>query len=102
MRFEAPAREDEILARRENVIQVKTAQDTKYCINVWGQWSNNRDKTKHSKIPPLSTITPAHSILAFTLWLGMYVGSERYSISALESLSTSMDTIHLTSSYHIR
>ena len=69
MRFEAPTREDEILARRENVIQAKTAQDTKYCINERGQWSNKRDKAQHRKTPPLSTITPAQ----FQFWLIHFV-----------------------------
>ena len=68
-RFAAPVSEDEILERRESSIPAKTAQDTRYCMNVSQQWSTNRNQSQSSQIPPLSTITPVE----FQYWLIRFV-----------------------------
>ena len=54
---------------RADSIPHNTAQDTKYCTNVWYEWSNYRREVHRSQIPPLTEITPPQ----LQYWLTRFV-----------------------------
>ena len=61
--FARPVADEEITRMRA------AAQDTKYCTNVWFEWSNYCREVHSSQIPPLTEITPPQ----LQYWLTRFV-----------------------------
>ena len=64
----APLKSDEELQRaRERAVPKKTKQDTKFCINIWDEWSKHRTGTR---ILPLTEVTNAEMQYRLSQFIG--------------------------------
>ena len=68
-RFATPVSDNEILRRRDSAIPQKTAQDTRFCTNVWQEWSDYHQKCHSSNIPQLNCISASD----LQYWLTRFV-----------------------------
>ena len=60
LRFAQPLTDEQIMGARQAGIPQSTKKDTKYCVNIWEEWSKQRQQTTNTTIPPLATMESSH------------------------------------------
>ena len=68
-RFTVPKTNQQVQEERQNGIPKNTQQDTKFCLNLWEQWSLNRQSTTGEQIGSILSLTPQQ----LNYWLTRFI-----------------------------
>ena len=56
-RFAPPKSDADLQRAREKAVLKSTKQDTKFCVNIWKEWTKHREQITHTHIEPLIEMT---------------------------------------------
>ena len=68
--FAPPRSDDELQCARKRAVPKKTKRDTKFCINIWEEWSKHREELTGTHILPLAEMTDAEMQYRLSQFIG--------------------------------
>lgn len=68
-RFAKPRTEEEVQKARNDAVCEKTKQDTKWCVNIWEQWREQRSAATSEAIPSIS----GENVASLPRWLSRFI-----------------------------
>ena len=69
-RFAPPKSREELQHARDRAVLKKTKQDTKFCINIWEEWTKYREETTGTRILPLVEMTESEMEYRLSQFVG--------------------------------